>query len=193
MSQDFLLAHGELNGQWMFQLWQNWNIPLKIIEFQFTAHAVSLKGCVRESLSIFWNSVMWTLVLHEAYDTSEIAFLCIIFVHNCNKNVHFYPLVFELDCLWGWGHFQHRDYMALVDGVPDERWIGKDLEGSSHGLIEVLSWYLPGGLRKTMKILSQEVWIASVTAKIRIESLLNTSQGSYHYANLFGDGSFPDF
>jgi hypothetical protein len=37
------------------------------------------------------------------------------------------------------------DYIASNERVTEERWIGKDLEGRGHGLIEVLSEHLPRG------------------------------------------------
>jgi hypothetical protein len=36
--------------------------------------------------------------------------------------------------------------------------IVKDLEGSSNGLIEVLSWNLPGGAQENHKNLSKDSW-----------------------------------
>jgi hypothetical protein len=37
-----------------------------------------------------------------------------------------------------------QDYITLNDGMIDEWWIGKDLEGRRSGLNEILSQYFPG-------------------------------------------------
>jgi hypothetical protein len=43
---------------------------------------------------------------------------------------------------------QYLDYTALNDRMIDEWWIGKGLEGSGRGLIEVLSQHCFGGARE---------------------------------------------
>jgi hypothetical protein len=45
--------------------------------------------------------------------------------------------------------FNITHYVALNDRIVTEWWIGKDFEGNSHGLIEVLSQHLPGGTEES--------------------------------------------
>jgi hypothetical protein len=40
----------------------------------------------------------------------------------------------------------------------DDKWAGKDLEGSSHVLIETMSCVHLDGMRKTMKNLNKDSW-----------------------------------
>jgi len=51
-----------------------------------------------------------------------------------------------------------RWYIALIGNIYWRMMDGKDLEGNSHGLIDVLSWYLPkGGCRKLLKFHLEKV------------------------------------
>jgi hypothetical protein len=60
--------------------------------------------------------------------------------------------------------------------------MGMDLEGSSHGLFEVLSWHLPEVTVENHEILM----IVGAPAKIRTEYLPNTNLQRYFLINLFG-------
>jgi hypothetical protein len=56
--------------------------------------------------------------------------------------------------------------------MTDEWQIERDLEGSSCGLIDVLSWHLCGGTKENHENLSR---VVSVPAEIQTEYRLNTS------------------
>jgi hypothetical protein len=60
--------------------------------------------------------------------------------------------------------------------------VGRDLEGSGHGLVEVLPRNFLLGLRKTTKI---SVRIAGVPAEIRTDYLPNTKLEPQRYASPF--------
>jgi hypothetical protein len=47
-----------------------------------------------------------------------------------------------------YGAVSTRDYIASNGRITEEWWIGKDLEGGSRGLIELLSRHLPGGAER---------------------------------------------
>jgi len=52
-----------------------------------------------------------------------------------------------------------RLYIAMIGNINWRMVDGKDLEGNSHGLIDVLSWYLPkGGHEKLLKFQSEKVF-----------------------------------
>jgi hypothetical protein len=70
-------------------------------------------------------------------------------------------------------------YIASNGRMMDEWWIGRDLEGSCHIQIEVLSLHLPGGTEENHKKTS--VRKAGAPAKIWTEHLLHTSLEPYHY------------
>jgi hypothetical protein len=59
-----------------------------------------------------------------------------------------------------------------------------DLEGSSHGLTEALSWHFSGGIKKPHRT---AVRTASVPTKIAKEHLPDTSLESYHYIYQLSD------
>lgn len=60
----------------------------------------------------------------------------------------------------------------------DDRWIGKELERSGHGLNGVLPQYLPGGTEGNITVM-----VVSVPAKKQNEHILNTGhQDHYCYA-----------
>jgi hypothetical protein len=65
-----------------------------------------------------------------------------------------------------------------------DRSIGKDLEGSGHGLLEVLPLHIPGWTEKKHTI--KTVGIADAPAKIRTEYVMHTSLERYRFANPFG-------
>jgi hypothetical protein len=59
--------------------------------------------------------------------------------------------------------------------------IGKDLEGNSSSLIEVLSWHVPGGSEQLQKT---SVIVAGVPADIRTEHLWNTCLDRYRFLHV---------
>jgi hypothetical protein len=52
--------------------------------------------------------------------------------------------------------FQYSDYIASDGRVIDEWWIGKDLGGSSHSVIELLSWNFLGGTEENYRNLNHD-------------------------------------
>jgi hypothetical protein len=58
----------------------------------------------------------------------------------------------------------------------------KHLEGSSHGLVKIPSWHLPGATEGN----HSELWTTGISAKIWTERLLETSVEYYFYTNLLG-------
>jgi hypothetical protein len=52
------------------------------------------------------------------------------------------------------------DYMGLNDGMIREYSTGKDVEGTGHGLIVVLSQHLPGGIEENHET-PQSGWLVT--------------------------------
>jgi hypothetical protein len=65
--------------------------------------------------------------------------------------------------------------------MDDKWWIGKDLEESGLGQIEVLPRHLPEGTEENN---DKPVWTAYGWTEIRTEHLLNASLERYHCPNL---------
>jgi hypothetical protein len=65
--------------------------------------------------------------------------------------------------------------------MTDERWNGKDLKESVHGLVEALFLHFPGGTEENHE---KSLRITSVPAKIRAEFLPSMSLEPYLYSNL---------
>jgi hypothetical protein len=61
------------------------------------------------------------------------------------------------------------------------------LEGSSYGLIEVLSWYLPEGTKENYEMF---VRITSIPPDIRTQHIPNRCSEHYCYTNLLGFRQF---
>jgi hypothetical protein len=55
--------------------------------------------------------------------------------------------------------------------MVDEYWMGRDFEGSSHGLFEMIFQYSPSGTEETYGSL----WITYVAVEIQTDYLPNTS------------------
>jgi hypothetical protein len=55
------------------------------------------------------------------------------------------------------------------------------LEGIGHGLIEVLSWHLPGGSEESYE---DSVRIAVVISRVQTEHLLSANLEPFHYSSL---------
>jgi hypothetical protein len=69
------------------------------------------------------------------------------------------------------------------DGMTDECWTGKNLEGRGHDLIKVLSQHFPGGIEETHGNLSQD---SRCPAENLTENPSNTSLELYIRTNQFG-------
>jgi hypothetical protein len=73
-------------------------------------------------------------------------------------------------------------------GWQDYRWTinEKDLGWSSHGLIKVISWHLPEGLKKTMKTLSQDSWCPGQYSNWAISEYETNLSTAVTLPNLYG-------
>jgi hypothetical protein len=71
--------------------------------------------------------------------------------------------------------------MTLNGGVTGEQRTAKDVKGSCHGLMKVLSWHLPGWTKENNKILTEN---NKLLCKDSSEGLQNTHLKHYSYMNL---------
>jgi hypothetical protein len=72
--------------------------------------------------------------------------------------------------------------LAVIDRMTDKGWIGKDLEGSTRFLIEVISQNPRDRSEENHKMRCGR--IAGVSTEIRTEHLLNMNPEPYGHTNL---------
>jgi hypothetical protein len=96
----------------------------------------------------------WLNDLQEALKSDHSILNCTELRHS---NLKTHPVIFMfIYCgLFSTG-VSSSDCIILNDRLNNEFWIGKDLEGSSCGLIYLLSLHLPGGTEENHESLSQD-------------------------------------